>query len=198
MKTKVTSFLLLSFLSFSTVCNGQSLQTSDGVRHWEADFSAGLNNDGYQIDAGIAYFPIQYIGIKSQIGFAGELKAVEDWGRDEYQTGHKYALRIKFMPSVVLRSPRIFEWKEQESSFYLFTEPGMVFSPGARGSKGAKAVSWGVKSGITLQMDNVMIYFGYGISDFSLYSGRPYNQHGIPQKDNYITHSVFIGTAFKF
>ena len=79
-----------------------------------------------------------------------------------------------------------------------FPEPGVVLSPGASGSKGAKEVTWKLRTGITMQFDRSMVYIGYGISDFSLYSGRPYNQHGLPSDDNYITHSVFIGMAYKF
>ncbi len=41
-------------------------------------------------------------------------------------------------------------------------------------------------------------FVGYGISDFSLYSGRPHNYHGLPNNDNHTTHSVFLGTAYKF
>lgn len=180
------------------VSRAQSLQTTDGVKHGEVDFSAGLNTDGYEVEMGVAYFPIQYMGIKSQIGFAGELKALEDWGLDEEESGHHYAVRFKFMPSVVVRSPMLLNWKQQEAGLYLFAEPGVVFSPGASGSKGAKVVTWKLRTGITMQFDRMMIFVGYGISDFSLYSGRPYNYHGLPYNDNHTTHSVFIGTAYKF
>ena len=180
------------------VSRAQTLQTTDGVKHGEVDFSAGLNTDGYEVEVGIAYFPVQYMGIKSQIGFAGELKALEDWGLDEEESGHPYAVRFKFMPSVVVRSPMLLNWKQQEAGLYLFAEPGVVLSPGASGSKGAKVVNWKARMGVTMQFDRMMIFVGYGISDFSLYSGRPYNYHGLPYNDNHTTHSVFIGTAYKF
>ena len=102
------------------VSRAQTLQTTDGVKHGEVDFSAGLNTDGYEVEVGIAYFPVQYMGIKSQIGFAGELKALEDWGLDEEESGHPYAVRFQFMPSVVVRSPMLLNWKQQEAGLYRY------------------------------------------------------------------------------
>ena len=195
---RVVVLLLLLLGICGGVGRAQTLQTTDGVKHGEVDFSAGLNTDGYEVEVGVAYFPIQFIGIKSQLGFAGELKAVEDWGLDEEKSGHHYAVRFKFMPSVVVRSPMLLNWRQQEAGLYLFAEPGVVLSPGASGSKGAKVATWKLRTGITMQFDRSMVFVGYGISDFSLYSGRPYNQHGLPSDDNYITHSVFIGMAYKF
>jgi len=49
-----------------------------------------------------------------------------------------------------------------------------------------------------LQVDRFIFTIGYGISNFSLYSGFPNNHWGTPDKDNYITHSGFIGGAYKF
>lgn len=61
-------------------------------------------------------------------------------------------------------------------------------------------MAWGAMS-FSLGGETWWIYkcfVGYGISDFSLYSGRPHNYHGLPNNDNHTTHSVFLGTAYKF
>lgn len=176
----------------------QSLKTEEGIKNWETDFRAGLNTDGYQFDFGIVYFPIQYVGIKMQLGASGEIKEFEDWGKDELDTHHSYATRFRFTPTVVLRTPRLIYWKSQEAGFYLFAEPGMVLSPGARASKHAEYFNWDFKSGINLQIDRFILTIGYGVSNFSLYSGFPTNHWGTPAKDNYIIHSGFIGGAYKF
>ncbi|MDE5585634.1 MAG: hypothetical protein K2I92_04725 [Muribaculaceae bacterium] len=39
---------------------------------------------------------------------------------------------------------------------------------------------------------------GYGISNFSLYSGGPDSYWGQPGRKDYLTHSVFVGFAVKF
>lgn len=176
----------------------QSLDVDGERSHWEVNFLAGLNNDGWETDFGITYFPIQYVGIKADIGFAGEIEELGDWGKDEWETGHHYAARFKFIPSLVLRTPQLVRWKSQDAGFYLFAEPGIVLSPGARGSKNAEWCNWDFKAGVNLQLDRIILFAGYGISNFSLMSGSPYNYWGTGAKDNYITHFGFIGTAYKF
>ena len=74
----------------------------------------------------------------------------------------------------------------------------MILSPGASGSRNARYCCWDMKAGINMQLDRFILTIGYGISDFALYSGYPDNMHGLPDNDNYITHTVFVGTAFKF
>ncbi len=188
--------LLISIIVFKV--NAQTLKIDEDVWHWEGGFNIGLNNDGYEFDFRGLYFPIQYVGAKIGIGAAGEIKEMGDWGSDQWETGHVYAVRFKFNPAIALRTPRLIHWKSQDGGFYLFTEPGIVLSPGASGSKNAEYFRWDVKSGINLQIDRYIVTLGYGISNFSLYSGEPINHNGIGTKTNYITHSVFIGGAYKF
>lgn len=190
-------FALTILLYCITSASAQSLKTEDGIRHWETNFQAGLNTDGYQFDLGVSYLPLQFIGIKAQIGVASEIEEFGDWGKDELETGHHYATRFKFNPSLVLRSPRIINWKSQDAGFYLFAEPGIILSPGASGSKHAEYFNWDLKCGVNLQVDRFIVYVGYGISNFSLYSGCPHNHWGMSDKDKYITHSGFIGGAYK-
>lgn len=196
---------LITFLLPTVFVNGQSIKCEDGRFHWEGGFNAGLNNDGYEFDLRALYFPIgKYIGAKVGLGFAGEIEELGDWGKDEFETGHKYAIRFKFNPAVVIRTPRLINWESQGAGIYLFTEPGVVLSPGANGSRNAKYFRWDVKSGLNLQLDRYIITLGYGISDFSLYSGAPVSHNGpvspngVPKNTNYITHTVFLGGAYKF
>lgn len=194
---KHTIYLIITAL-LPVAANAQSLGCDDGLFHWEAGFNVGLNNDGYGINLHTAYFPVQYAGIKVNLGFAGEIEEVSDWGNHEWETRHNYAIRFKFNPAIAIRSPRIIRWKSQNAGFYIFTEPGITLSPGAAGSLNAKHFSWDVKSGINMQIDRYILTIGYGISDFSLYSGAPISHNGIPENTNYITHTVFIGGAYKF
>ncbi len=193
---RLTSAIIISIIAL--LSHAQTLHVDNDLSHWEANICAGLNNDGYQVDFGAIYFPLQYIGIKANIGTAGEIETIEDWGNDDCITHHEYAVRFKFIPAIVLRSPRIINWKSQDAGFYLFAEPGLILSPGASGSHNAKVVNWDFKGGVNLQLDRLIFFIGYGISNYSLYSGRPRNYHGLPERNNYITHSAFIGTAYKF
>ncbi len=42
------------------------------------------------------------------------------------------------------------------------------------------------------------IRIGYGITGFSLYSGHPYNENGLPSNTEHITHSAFTTFAYRF
>lgn len=194
---KVLVLGVLSAAGCVTV-RAQSLCCEDGVFRWEGNMTAGLNNDGYEINFGAAYFPIQYIGFKASLGVAGEIEQMGDWGEDEWETGHHYASRFKFNPAVVLRSPRVANIESQGCGFYVFAEPGFVLSPGASGSRHPEWLRWDVKAGINMQIGRCVFTFGYGVSNFSLYSGSPDNMQGLPERDNYITHNVFLGCGYKF
>ncbi len=194
---KILVLIIIMMISTNPIFS-QSILTDDGHKHWEGSFVAGLNNDGYQFDFGIAYFQMQFIGVKMQLGVASEIEEFGDWGKDELETHHHYAARFKFTSSVVLRSPQLIHWKSQDAGFYLFAEPGIVLSPGASGSKRAEYFNWDFKGGINMQIDRLIFTIGYGISNFSLYSGYPLNHWGNPVTDKYITHSGFIGGAYKF
>ena len=189
--------------AYGNVALAQTLACDDGTLHWEADIQAGLNSDGWQAEIGCAYFPVQFLGVKASVGLAGEIEElgyIIDYYADSpyYYEYRPYTLRFKFTPSLVLRSPKLIEWKNQGGAFHIFTEPGLVLSPGARGSHDARVCCWSVKCGVNLQIDRVLLYVGYGASNFTLYSGDPDNYNGLPEHPRRISHSAFVGTAFKF
>lgn len=180
----------------------QGLEFGGRVCRWEAGMSAGLNNDGYEFDFAAAYFPVQYVGFRASAGLAGEIERIEDWGEDPWGNPWSdrchYAVRFKFRPSLILRTPCLLRWESQEAGFYLFAEPGCVLSPGASGSRGARCFCWEGRCGINFSLARYVFTLGYGISDFSLYSGRPDNEQGLPDRYDYITHTVYVGCAYKF
>lgn len=169
----------------------QTIDFEDGRSHWEADILIGLNNDGYEFALGAAYFPFDFIGLKANIGAAGEIESVEDWGVEDWEKTRDYTTRFKFTPALVLRTPPLAQWKRIGGTFHLFAEPGLSLSPGASGSRGARWLNWDFKGGVNLQIDRAIVFIGYGFSSFSLYSG-------FPKTSNYTTHFGFIGTAYKF
>lgn len=202
---KLTVFLLL--LSFIPIfSHAQSLQHSEGTSHWEGGMNVGLNTDGYEIGFRGIYFPVQYVGIKIGLSFAGEIREIADWywfdPDYDYDYGYDpdddYTIRFKFNPAIVLRSPRLINIKSQDAGLYIFAEPGFVLSPGATGSRHASYSSLDLKTGFNLQIDRIIFTLGYGISDFSLYSGAPISHNGLPVDTEYITHTIFIGCSYKF
>lgn len=192
--------ILITLLLASVIsASAQSNITDDGsISNWEAGMLAGLNNDGYEIELRALYMPNPYIGVKIGLGTAGELEQVEDWDDEGWRRGHEYTIRFKFNPSMVLRTPRVINWKQQNAGFYLFAEPGIILSPGARGSRNARYCNWNVRTGINMQISEFIFMIGYGISDFSLYSGCPVGMYVPSNKFNYTTHTGFVGCAYKF
>lgn len=183
----------------------QNTDIDGGILRWEGSFDAGLNSDGYEFGFGILYFPSPYVGLKAAIGFAGEIERLEDWDTDWYggyaysaRYDRDYAVRFKFSPSVVFRSPRLIHWKRQDAGFHIFAEPGIILSPGAGGSRNARSFCWSIRTGINMQIDRFIVGIGYGLSNFSLYSGSPYNENGLPSDTEHRTHSGFITAAVKF
>lgn len=137
MKPKIILILLSALIAFSTY--SQTNKVDDENLRWEGGFNIGLNNDGYEMDFRGLYFPVQYFGLKIGVGFAGEIQELADWLDDEIDVDiSDYATRFKFNPALVLRTPRLVYWKNQDGGFYLFAEPGVVLSPGASGSRNAE------------------------------------------------------------
>lgn len=174
----------------------------EGEAHWEAGVCTGLNTDGYEFEARISYLPVQFVGFRFSLGFAGEIGELADWildntwyddyyHYDDYRYD-EYNSRIKFGLALVLRSPCIFYWKRQDVGFYLFGEPGMVLSPGLPDSHRPRWICADMKAGINAQLGRVIVTLGYGISNFSLYSGMQ------PRGSDYATHTVYVGCTYKF
>ena len=195
----ITRLLLLSvFIISSLTVSSQRIRIEEGIYHWEGAVSAGLNNDGFQVDFSIACFPIEYLGLKMSLGTAAEIEEMGDWGAEDWEKSTDYTARFKFTPAAVLRTPRLIYWRQQEMGFHLFGEAGIILSPGAHGSKRARIASHDFRAGINVQTDFWIWTIGYGITNFSLYSGRPISHHSQPHNDNYLTHSVFVAVAYKF
>lgn len=199
MKLLIVFLVLTTLVYFSS--SSQTIEVDGDVMHWEAGFNTGLNNDGYEFDFRGLYFPVQYFGLKIGLGFAGEMQSLADLLDDEWQTWETYndnVVRFKFNPAIVLRTPRLVYWRQQDGGFYFFAEPGIVLSPGASDRQNAEVFRWDLKTGINFQIDRYIFTLGYGISNFSLYSGHSINYYGSYSDNEYITHSIYIGGAIKF
>lgn len=53
-------------LAVAMHAGSQTLDVDLTRAHWEGTFNAGFNTDGWQMDAGVAYFPVQYIGVRAR------------------------------------------------------------------------------------------------------------------------------------
>ncbi|MDE7410243.1 MAG: hypothetical protein K2N09_09525 [Muribaculaceae bacterium] len=189
------SILILFLFSIVFASGAQSIKINEDIMHWEGGFIAGLNNDGYEMSFRGLYFPVQYVGLKVGIGFAGEIREMSDWGREEWYPGHTYTARFKLNPALALRTPRLVHLNSKDAGFYIFAEPGFVLSPSAVGRGVDKTFSWDLKCGINMQIKRSIFTIGYGISNFILYSGsHPMNFSGKP---DYNTHTIFIGGSYK-
>lgn len=198
--------ILTAFVAalLSTFCAlAQSLMTDDGVKNWEVSVTGGLNTDGFQLDAGVAYFPVQYFGMRMAIGMASEIQgmwsfiggALSDYDYMYWDENDYYA-RFKYTAAFDLRSPCIIPWKSANGGFYLFAQPGITLSPYERGKVEASWLNWDLKCGINLQVDRCIISLGYGVSDYCLYTGH-WPRERNPEPD-WWTHSLFLAISAKF
>lgn len=185
-------FVYIILVALGTLFSGaQTLRVDDTISRWEVGFNAGLNSDGYEFDFRGLWFPTQYAGLKLGIGAASEIGELSDWiETDEWESQSDHTTRFKFNPAIVLRSPRIIDWKKRGAGFYIFAEPGIILSHGASGSRGARTFCLDIKAGINMQIERFIVTLGYGASDFQLYSGFPHDTSPL-------THTVFIGGAYK-
>lgn len=189
-----------------------SAQELDERYMWKFSMSAGLNNDGWEWDAGVSFVPFEYVSVKFSVGMAGEIEPVSNWDLgwiydddyyddyyyDDYYDDTSYATRFKFMPSIEFKTPALWRWKSQDGSFHLFANPGVVLSPGASGSHNANWCTWQLRGGLELDIYRLGLQIGYGYSSFSLYSGAPYNANGLPDNLNRYTHSGFVSMSWRF
>ena len=187
-----TLIILCAGLSLSA----QTIKVDDNILRGEFTINGGLNTDGYQIDAGLAYFPGDCFGLKFSIGMNAEIEAFDDC--DCWSSYEKYAIRFRFTPAFVFRTPRLIKFRETNSGLNLFAEPGFTFSPGSSGSKDARTCCWDFKCGINLQFGIGFFAIGYEVTNFSLYSGRPVSAYAQPDDVNRNTQAGFIGLGFKF
>ena len=167
----------------------------DSKAPFEFGFMAGLNSDGYEVSAAVSWFPVSYVGLKADLGFAGEIKELADWGT-EY-TDKSYCIRFKFTPSVEFRTPALVHWPRKKADFRLFANPGLTLSPGGAGSHDADWCNWTVRTGILFHTSTVRIAVGYGISDYYLLSGNAHSCHLLFSPGSRpLTHSGFVSASF--
>lgn len=194
-------FLLITVL-IPFLMNGQTYglnsDESHWESHWELNYDFALNTDGLETGLGIAYFPSDYFGLKGTISIATEIEQISNWIDDEYLDYYNYATRFKFIPSAVIRTPRLIEYSNGDGGMYLFAQPGIVLSPGASGSQDAKFCNWDFKCGLNFRFNDFMFSIAYGISNFSLYSGNPNSAIDIQGDTEHTTHTCQLSAAYCF
>jgi hypothetical protein len=178
--------------------NGQTYGLKQDDSHWEINYDFGLNTDGIETGLGITYFASEYFGLRASFNIATEIEQLGNWVNEEYLDFYNYATRFKFIPSAVIRTPRLIEYANGDGGVYLFAQPGIVLSPGASGSTDAKFCNWDFKSGINFVYEDFIFSIAYGISNFSLYSGNPNSAIDIPAKSEHTTHTCQLSAAFCF
>lgn len=70
---------VLAALVLAVGMSAQSLRVDESTYHWESGAMLGFNNDGYEWDFRVAYFPIPYFGIRLSLGMAGKIPALKGW-----------------------------------------------------------------------------------------------------------------------
>lgn len=172
---------------------------------WKASATFGISDNDYEIDSGIAYFPIPYVGLRVEIGLPMELSSLPDyiinsWGSYDdyyYYNDNSYTARFTFSPSVVVRTPRLFTLESAGIDFHLFASPGITLSPGASGSYRSRWFYWRGEAGIEAAFDRFSIALSYKQSNFYLFDGFQSSYSDVSCK-NERTHSVLLTGTYSF
>lgn len=195
----------LVFLPFQTLAVGQ-----EGLENyrWEGMFLGGLNTNGWEANAGVAWMPVAYVGLGVTLGLDSEIHEFSDWWGSGIGDGwdydfiddgdDDYCTRILLKPSVIFRSPALLRFESQDLGLHLFASPGFTLAVPAQGSRNASWAYWNISAGINATIDRYVFYLGYSYSNYSLLDGHPYTHHGFDPDDPGNTHSVWIGIGYKF
>ena len=79
----------------------------------------------------------------------------------------------------------------------MFSEGGIILSPAAKDYSNAKIFNWDFKCGVNFQTGRLLLFAGYGFTNFDLHSGTPKGFENVDVNNRHYTHSGFIGTAYK-
>lgn len=107
-------------------------------------------------------------------------------------------LKFNLISSLVFRSPCLIDLNPLNCGLHLFTEPDIHLSRSKFKFLKPKAFNWELKCGFNLQFNRILLFFGYELSNYSLYTGMKKNLFNHSIDDSRISHSIFIGTALKF
>lgn len=190
--------LLTAIIALATPARAQYCDFYGVHCPWEVGTSGAINPDGYEVSLAGAYFPREFFGVKASVGVASEFGDIslewdEEYGLDLYDNDPDYETvsRFKFTTSLVFRSPAIYYNPNTDFGVHLFGEPGFVLSPGASHSRSPRWYAWDFKGGANFQFGPLLLFAGYQVSSFQLYSGISTSPH------DPFTHSLFTGLAFK-
>lgn len=182
--------ILLSTIGINAM--GQSLRSDDKTLHWETGLDLGAGwRTGFVGTLRLSYFPIQYVGVRSSIGMAGDI--IFQWSSSTDK-----AIRFVFNPALVLRSPRLYPKDQGNDGLYLFAEPGITLSPALSGRSGARTTCWDIKAGLNLKVDEMIILtLGYDVTNLNLYSGTSKYDPTDIWKDR-VSHGIYVGIGVQF
>ena len=189
----------------SACCMADTVYEDEPYLPWKASATFGVSDNDYEIDFGIAYFPIPYVGLRVEIGLPMELNSMPDfiidsWGSYDdyyYYNDNNYTARFTFSPSVVVRTPRLFSLESAGIDFHLFASPGITLSPGASGSYKSRWFYWRGEAGIEAAFDRFSIALSYKQSNFYLYDGFQSSDSDVSCKGER-THSVLLTGTYSF
>lgn len=178
-----------------------SAENDKSFYRWEGSVCAGLNSNGWEINAGIAWMPLRLVGVSASLGLDSEIYELADWGHtDDPDFEYDYCGRVLFKPSLVLRTPTLLHFESQGLDIALFAMPGLTLATPARGSHNSGWCYWNLAGGINAIFDRLVFTLGYSYSTYNLLDGHPYTHHGgyYDNGDLPGTHSVFVGVGYKF
>lgn len=176
---------------------------------WEGEFKLGFNADCMEIQAGLSWWPLRFVGVGFTAGAATEIgngiKALVvialPKDQDQYwENWESYEpTRAIFQPSLILRSPSLLPVDKWDLDFQIYAEAGPTLATFASGSVHPHWCYMRTAVGGVFTLNRFALKLGYGLSTFDLYDGLRFGPQGEPLKSpTHYTDCFNISFAWKF
>lgn len=173
---------------------------------WEGEFKLGFGSDLCEIQGGITWLPVRFLGLSCTAGVATDLSGgvkvmahalfpeINQEGMDmEYSP-----TRILFQPSVVLRTPSLLIVDSWDMDMVAFAEGGPTLASYASGSVNSRWCYMRMSAGLGFVVNRFVLKLGYTLSTFDLFDGLRFDQLGTPLRSPRYTNTFSLSLGWKF
>ncbi len=200
---------------------------------WQANLYGGLyleNEQAWIIEPSITWYFHKYFGISMGVEFTSQYNQPSHTttinGFDAYSDDiTKNIGWMIFKPSLVIKSPIVWQNRDREYKLWFEAEPGLslacpfrnsatynistipgINAPGwdykSFSNKGLQWFYWNARLSANFSMERVVIGAGYGISNLDYYSCRRNitlqngSKYHVPKKE--LSQCIFLSVGYKF
>ncbi len=196
---------------------------------WQANLYGGLyleNEQAWIIEPSITWHFHKYFGVSMGVEFTSQYNQPSHTaiinGHDAYTDDNTKNIGwMIFKPSLVIKSPTVWQNKDGDYKLWFEVEPGVslacpfrnsaTYLPGMNAplwdhesfsNKGLQWFYWNARLTANFSIDRVVLGAGYGISNLDYYSCRRNitlpngSKYRVPKKE--LSQSIFLSVGYKF